>query len=429
MGNITLQTIEKNGVAFNFIPTDKYKTITVVAKFKAPLRRETVTKRALLPFVLQRGTERYPSEQALQTKLDELYGALLHITTTKKGMNDIIHVEMEFANEKFIPGAKDNTKHALQLFHDIMFAPLIKNGHFNDQIVTREKRQLENKINAVFDDKIVYANQRLIDEMFKGEPYALHTDGYVDDLPQINGVSLAQYYQEMLTNDVLDIYVLGDFDLATMEEQMTSLFKRQEAQQVTPPIKDEASMNSKETQKIVESTAIQQAKLHIGYRTNILYKDDDYTALQVFNGLFGAFPNSKLFLNVREKHSLAYYISSAIESHIGLMLVYSGVEVSEYERTYDIISEQLEALRAGDFTEADLNTVQDLIVSNIREGLDHPNGTIEILYQQVVGEKARTPKAFIEQIKRVTKEEVIAVANKIKLDTVYVLTGKEGEQD
>src|SRR5699024_7583195 len=342
MSNFTLQSIEKNGLGFHFIPTDKYKTITVVAKFKAPLQRETVTKRALLPFVLQRGTARYPSEEALQTKLDELYGALLHIATTKKGMNDIIHVEMEFANEKFIQGAKDNTKHALQLFHEIMFAPLMENGQFKDNIVTREKRQLENKINSVFDDKVVYANRRLIDEMYKDEAYALHVDGYVEDLPQINGASLAQYYNEMIVNDALDIYVLGDFELAEMQEQMTNLFKREESSLEAPSIKEELIKNRTETQRIVESTAIQQAKLHIGYRTNILYKDDQYAALQVFNGLFGAFPNSKLFLNVREKHSLAYYISSAIESHIGLMLVYSGVETSEYERTYDIIAEQLE---------------------------------------------------------------------------------------
>jgi len=429
MGNFTLQTIEKNGIGFHFIPTDKYKTITVVAKFKAPLQRETVTKRALLPFVLQRGTAHYPSEQALQTKLDELYGALLHIATSKKGMNDIIHVEMEFANEKFIQGAEDNTKHALQLFHEIMFAPLIEDGQFSDKIVAREKRQLENKINSVFDDKVVYANRRLIDEMFKDEPYALHVDGYVEDLPQINGASLAQYYNEMIVNDALDIYILGDFELAEMEEQMTTLFKREESKGGASPFNERVRKNRTETQQVVESTAIQQAKLHIGYRTNILYKDDEYNALQVFNGLFGAFPNSKLFLNVREKHSLAYYISSAIESHIGLMLVYSGVEPTEYERTYGIIAEQLEAIRVGDFTEEDLKTVQDLIVSNIRETLDHPNGTIEILYQQVVGEKRRTPNTFIEEVKGVTKEEVIAVAKQIKLDTIYVLTSKEGEQD
>src|SRR5699024_11859230 len=189
--------------------------------------------------------------------------------------------------------------------------------------------------------------------------------------------------------------------------------KREESSLEAPSIKEELIKNRTETQRIVESTAIQQAKLHIGYRTNILYKDDQYAALQVFNGLFGAFPNSKLFLNVREKHSLAYYIASRIESHIGLLMVYGGVETSEYENTYTIIAQQLEEIRQGNFTETELTGVQELIVSNVKETLDHPGGTIELLYQQVLGKKQLTPQLFIKQIEQVTKEAVIKVANEI----------------
>src|SRR5690625_2130730 len=111
-------------------------------------------------------------------------------------------------------------------------------------------------------------------------------------------------------------------------------------------------------QKIVEKDSIHQAKLHIGYRTFCTYKDDQYAALQVFNGLYGGFPSSKLFLNVREKHSLAYYVGSRIESHIGLLIVYSGVETEEYERTCSIIQEQLDALRQGQFTEEELAEIK-----------------------------------------------------------------------
>src|SRR5699024_11640478 len=121
-----------------------------------------------------------------------------------------------------------------------------------------------------------------------------------------------------------------------------------------------------DVQFVTEKQSIQQAKLQLGYRTNTTYQDEDYPALQVFNGLYGAFPNSKLFLNVREKHSLAYYIASRIESHIGLLMVYGGVETSEYENTYTIIAQQLEEIRQGNFTETELTGVQELIVSNVK---------------------------------------------------------------
>lgn len=427
MGHLKMKTINEGNINFHLVPTEKFKTITFVAKLKAPLARETVTKRALLPYVLKQGTDKYPSEKELQMKLDELYGALLHVTTTKKGNYNIIHFQLEIANEKFVDQADQITNDALQLFHHVIFSPLIEDGKFNEQIVAREKKQLENKINSVYDNKIAYANERLIDEMFAEEPFSLHTDGYVEDLQSLDSENLAKYYHEMITNDDFDLYILGDFVVNEMEEQVTSLFTRDAATKNLEAQAENIQPQSVEAKKLVESDTIHQAKLHIGYRTNILYKDETYSALQVFNGLFGAFPNSKLFLNVREKHSLAYYIASRVESHAGLLLVYSGVENTEYDRTYSIIEEQLEELRKGNFTDADLKSVQDLIISNIKETLDHPAGTIELLYQQVVGKKELPLENIIDEINSVTKNEVIEVAKQINLDTIYVLAGEVGE--
>lgn len=427
MNRLRIKTTNKHHINFHFVPTKKFKTITVVAKLKAPLSRETITKRALLPFVLQKGTESYANEKQLQMKLDELYGAQLHIDATKKGPYHIIHFQIEFANERFIEQANHITDEALHLFHEVMFAPRIEAKSFNEQVVQREKKQLEHKIESIYDHKAAYANERLIDEMFANEPFALHTDGYVEDLQAIDGHNLASYYEDMIRTDDVDLYVLGDFDIHEMERTVTALFQRE---YLTKEIEKDQMITTFESihpRKIVETDTIQQAKLHIGYRTNILYKDEAYSALQVFNGLFGAFPNSKLFINVREKNSLAYYIASQIESHANFLLVHSGVETTDYEKAYSIIEEQLDEVRNGNFTEEDIKNVQSLIVSNVKETLDHPTGTIELLYQQEVGQKQRSPEEFIEQINEVKKEEVLKVANNISLDTIYVLTGKAGE--
>src|SRR5699024_558472 len=243
----------------------------------------------------------------------------------------------------------------------------------------------------------------------------------------IDGASLATYYTEMIQSDDFDLYVLGDFSVDEMKHKVTALFSREMKSHQRESQPETLQSMKKKPNKVIETDTIQQAKLHIGYRTNIVYKDDEYSALQVFNGLFGAFPNSKLFMNVREKHSLAYYIASRVESHAGLLLVYSGVETSEYEKAYAIIEAELESLRQGNFTDDEMVTVQQLIISNIKETLDHPAGTVELLYQQVVGGKELLPETLINQIEQVTREEVINVAKQINLDTIYVLVGEEGE--
>lgn len=426
MSEITVNKYKENNIQLHLIPSDKFKTITVVVKFKAPLEQRTVTKRSLIPFVLQQGTATYPSEKQLRMKLDELYGAILQIDRTKKGTNHIIHFQLEFANEKFINSTNNLTDEALQLLYEIIYKPRVADSGFNESVIQREKRQLENKIKSIYDNKIAYANERLIDEMYENEPYSIKKDGYIEDLQTIDGKNLYAYYKQMLLEDDIDIYVLGDFTSEEMKNKVTALFSRNRAEEQTKVIKKEKVEHTK-PKKIVEHDSINQAKLHIGYRTNCTYSDEEYPALQVFNGLFGGFPNSKLFLNVREKHSLAYYIASRIESHIGLLIVYSGVETAEHERTYTIIEEQFEQLRSGQFTDIDLETVKDLIISQIKETLDHPAGTIEILYQQAVAETEMSPQSLIQKITRVTKEEVIEIANKITLDTIYVLAGEAGE--
>ena len=182
-----------------------------------------------------------------------------------------------------------------------------------------------------------------------------------------------------------------------------------------------------EPKEVIEKQNVQQAKLHIGYRTYVSFKDDDYFALQVFNGIFGGFPNSKLFINVREKNSLAYYAASRMESHKGLLFVFSGIAPEDFEKARDIIREQLVAMKNGDFTEENLQETKDLIINQIKETIDNSQGMIEILYQQVVGEKEMTLGELLNGINAVTKEQVMKVADKIEEDTVYLLTNEGGQ--
>lgn len=425
MIEISEKSVNKGGMTFHFIPNKKFKTVNIVMKCKSPLDRSTITKRALLPFVLEQGTKNYPTEKKLMLKLDELYGAVLTLAGMKKGNEHILHFQLEIANQRFIENESTIMEEALQLFHEIIFEPNKEQTGFKENIVTREKATLKSKIESIYDDKVSFANQRLIDHMCSGEKYSIHTHGYEEDLDAINGENLSAYYDSVLATDEMDLYVLGDIDVAAMEEQVTSVFSRTQ-QEVSGQTAEEEFEKRSDVQEIIETQPIQQAKLHLGYRTNSTYQDEDYIALQVFNGLYGGFPNSKLFLNVREKHSLAYYAASRIESHKGLLLVFSGIEPTDFKKAQTIIDEQFAVMQAGDFTEQEVEEIKSLIISELKETLDSPYGIIELLYQQVVGNKTLTPEDFIEKIKQVTKAEVEAVAQKVELDTVYLLTNEAG---
>jgi predicted Zn-dependent peptidase len=423
---MTEQTISKKGFDLHLIPTKKFKTLTFVVKLKSPLTKETITKRALLPSVLRQATKNYPTRKDLQLKLDELYGAVLSVDGAKKGEEHILSFRLEVANDRYLPEKETVTKEALDLLAELLFDPYLENGSFKDSIFNREKRTLKQRIQAVKDDKIRYANRRLIEEMCKDEAFSIPVNGYEDDLDTLTNKGLYHYYKEMLTSDELDIYVVGDIELEEIQGKINSIFERDQRTQMDS-VSQVEKQSGTEPKEIIETEPIQQAKLHIGYRTNTVYADEDYPALQVFNGLFGGFPSSKLFINVREKNSLAYYASSQVESHKGILFVFSGIAPEDYEKARDIIREQMQDMKDGKFTEDELQEAKDMIIHQLKEVMDSNQGLVELFYQQRLANTERSLQEIIDRISAVTKEEVIQLGQKLEEDTLYLLTAQGGD--
>ncbi len=188
---------------------------------------------------------------------------------------------------------------------------------------------------------------------------------------------------------------------------------------------DQQQVKEKE---VKETQDLKQGKLNIGYRTNIVYGDPDYFALQVFNGLFGGFPHSKLFINVREKASLAYYAASRVESHKGLLMVMSGIENAKYQQAVSIIKEQMDVMKKGDFTEQDIDQTKAVIRNQFLETVDSARGLIEVLYHNVAAKTHVQLENWLDLVAKTTKDEIIDVGKKVELDTIYFLAGLDGEE-
>ncbi len=418
------QLHELGGLRVHIIPTDKYKTNTFVFRFKAPLNEETVTERALLPYVLQSATEKLPSVIRLRQYLEELYGSSLAVDVSKKGEDHIISIYVDIANEVYLHDAPPLFEKALSMLSDIVLHPATEGNGFLSSIVESEKRALLQRIEATYDDKMRYANERLIEEMCKVEPYRLSANGKKESVMSITNESLYQYYQKVLAEDEMDLYIIGD-----ISENAVDLVSKYFSISTSPVRERNVLLHRRnnEEKEVVEKQELKQSKLHIGYRTFVTYKDEDYFALQLFNGLFGGFSHSKLFVNVREKNSLAYYAASRFESHKGLLFVMSGIEAKNYEKAVEIIKEQMFAMQNGEFSEEEIHQTKSVIQNQILEAIDTPRGFVEMLYHGIISDRTRPVEEWLTGIESVTKEEIVKVAKNIELDTIYFLQGTEGE--
>ena len=300
--------------------------------------------------------------------MDELYGATLYIDLAKKGEYHIISFSLEIANEKFLSDPSPLLKKGFELLAEVLTNPNVSGNGFDNPTIDKEKRTLKQRIHSVYDDKMRYSNVRLLEEMCKDEPYALQVNGQEEDVEPITSENLYEYYKKAFLEDEMDLFVIGDVNEEEVINYANELLKFENR---TPKTLIQKNVLKKEQVQVVkEQQDVKQGKLNIGYRTNIRYGDPDYYALQVFNGIFGGFSHSKLFINVREKASLAYYVASRLESHKGLMMVMSGIDLKNYDQAVGIIREQMEAMKNGDFSDEEVAQTKAVIRNQMLETID-----------------------------------------------------------
>lgn len=424
MEDIHISSSEQNGLQLHLCNTDKFKTISIMLMMKAPLQEELITARALIPYILNGGSKNYPNRKLIKQKLDEMYGATLSADVLKKGENHIITFRMEVPADQFLNISNSLLKSSLDLLHEVVYSPVLENGVFNSLIVEQEKRSLKQRLASMYNEKMLYANVRLIEEMFKGEPYRHHAFGMEEDIDSLNALSIYQVYEELLQNDRFDLFIVGAFNEKEVKLIVQDIFSEQHNNK---PIKTISSYRKgvNSVKVIQDKMDVKQGKLFLGYRTFSTIQDEDYEATRVANAIFGRFPSSKLFINVREKESLAYFAHSQIESNKGLLITMAGIDFDNYERAVEIIREQEYAMKEGDFTEAEVEQGKAMLINLLLEGHDAPLGIMDISIQAVDSGLSNKINDQIKRISMVSKSDVIRAANKWELDTIYFLNRKE----
>ncbi|MED1746445.1 EF-P 5-aminopentanol modification-associated protein YfmF [Brevibacillus borstelensis] len=423
---ISFHTTALNGIILHIMPTAKFKTTTIVTMIEQELSEETVTKTALLAMVMKRATARFPETKQLREHLDFLYGAIFDVDVVKKGERQILQIYMEVPNEKYLSQENALLESAIRFVGDVLSRPYLEGNAFAEKYVAQEKETLRKRIESLIDDKMKYANQRVTEEMCQGEPFALLAQGRTKDLAGISGESLYAHFQELMSHSPIDIFVVGDVEQKEVEAAIGKFVQldRKDVKQIGPT---KAKKQVADERVVIDRLEVNQAKLNIGCRTQISYADEDYPALLVYNGVLGGFPHSKLFVNVREKASLAYYAVSRLESHKGIMMMMSGIDVKNFDRAVTIIKEQLESMKQGNVGQEELEQTKATLSNQFRELLDSARMMIDFAYNGVISGRKRHLEELLAQINGITVEDLKRVAAQVAIDTIYLLRDKKGD--
>ena len=412
-----------DGVYLTYLPARKFKTSLLSAQFVTPLRKETAAAYALLPAVLRRGTVTYPDMGAMAAHLDQLYGARIDYTIRKKGENQCVGFVASLIDDSYALGGEKLLEPVAALLGELICDPVTKHGRFVPAYFDSEKTNLIDAIRSLINDKREYADSRLLREMCAGEPYGIPRLGDEASVEKLQPKKLYALYKELISTSRLELFYSGSASQKRVEQALLSAFStlpRDVVQEIAIPQEHVART---EVLRIDDEMDVTQGKLGMGFSCG----SDDTAALLMGNTLFGGSSNSKLFLNVREKLSLCYYASSLYHRQKGLITVSSGIEFENFQKAYDEIMAQLDAVRTGDLEDWEMEGAKSTLL-NAYASMGDSQGKLENFYLgQAATGQSETPEELAKQVQEVTPERIFRAMETVQLDTVYFLRGKEAE--
>lgn len=409
------------GVYLTAVQSDKFKTGCFSLNLLRPMKKEEAAANALIPSVLLRGSETCPDIASISAKLDELYGASVGTLVRKKGEVQLVGFYCDYVQDEYV----DEPVFApvMAFLAELLLHPRLENGAFPEAVVDSEKLNLENAMLSRINDKRTYAASQLIRTMCAGQPYGIPRIGEPEDLKNITAKSLYAHYRDLLATSRVELFYMGSLSPEAVTKVLQAALAELPRAEVFVPVGTTPAPAARPVQEKTERLDVTQGKLSLGFFTDITAKDPRYPALVLAATVFGGGATSKLFTNVREKMSLCYYASASFEKFKGVLSVSSGVEFSKLETAKTEILRQLEACKAGDITDDELESARGYLVSDLKIAMDSPGRLDDYYMGQILLEQDGTMEDLASAIARVTKQEAADAIQALRLDTIYALEG------
>ena len=411
----------------HLINTDKFKTITMKVVFSSPIKKDEITIRNVLSDLLLQSSKNYESRRELTIKAEELYAADVYNNTQRIGNYILTSFNLQVLNDKYTE--EGNFEEAVKFLSEIIFNPDIKDNAFKEDKLDLVLSNVRVALESIKEDATNYSLLRLMEAYDKESPVSYRMVGYLEDLDKIKTDTLYEYYKNLIEYDYVDIYIVGDFENNTIQEIIKKYFKFRKVKKTRPSyeIKSKKIRNRRLIAK--ETIDNNQSKLAIACGISKASKYEINYPLVLANIIFGGGPDSKLFKDVREKNSLCYSIYSYPVKLDNLLVISEGIDKENYQKTLDLTTDLLKEMKKGKFTDKDINIAKEYYNTACEEVEESEYKIInEYLSQEILGVEPLEERVKI--MNKVTKKDIIKVAKKIEMDTVFLLEGvKKDERD
>ncbi len=413
--------IQNGAYNIHLINTDKFKTVSIRINFKRKIKKEEVTKRNLLTRILLESNEIYKTSRLIEIETEKLYGLMLRSSSTISGNYSIMSFESSFLNEEYTE--KGLLENSLEFILSFILNPDIENKQFNQNNFDLCMKSLKQEIECLKENPDKYGMHKMLEAIDPQAPYAINADGYLEDLEAITPKNLYEYYKEIIKSDLIDIFIIGNIK----EQQIKEIInKKLKINTLKKPSESHYVLHKKikrkpKTQNLKQK--LEQSKLYIGCKLDKLTPFEQKYVMNMYSFILGGSPNSKLFMNLREKNSLCYNVNSIYQPVFNLLIIKAGIDGENFEKSIKLIKQELKNMQEGKFEEKDLEAGIITYKNTFKEVEDSAfsilNSYTSCEYLNYDPLDKRT-----KEIEKVTKEDIMKVAKKIHIDTIFLLEGE-----
>ena len=410
------------GVHLHFIQSEKFKTNKIKVRFSAPMSEKTIAGRVLTASMLETSNALYPTSQAFREKLANLYGANYSTSLSRRGLVHYLDINLSFVRDQFLSRKNMLADEMLDFLKASLFFPLSNGKAFDTKTFEIEKRNVLTDLEAEIENHFYHAHRELNNLFYDLPEMRIPRVGTIELVEKETAETSFAAFQQMLNQDQIDFFFIGDFNEIAVREKIQE-FQFSEREQ---PLQLSYQQNySNITREKLEQRDVHQSIVELAYHFSSQYGDRSHLPLIVLNGLLGGFAHSKLFVNVREKESLAYTISSSFDIFSGLMRIYAGIDRANRTKTIALINRQILDLKRGHFTDEELEQTKNMLKNSILLAQDRQNTLIERAYMSsVLGKKFLSLEAWLKALENVSKADLIEAAQQLKLQAIYFMEGK-----
>ena len=410
-----------DSVSLTSIQTNKFKTGMLSLSLNLPLTKSNSAHNTLISGVMRRGTEKFENAAALNRALDELYAATVEFKSSRCGKRCVLTLSAEMLDNAYVADGVDVLDGVSEILSEMLLHPKTENGIFTEDAVKKEKANVIDAIKAEINNPRAYAADRCSELLHRSDSDFATLEDMLCEVENTNPSSLYDYYKRLLRYSSLSVYYVGSESTERVCEIIKQRFGdfRGNCADIPTLCVEPYADKVERTEKM----AVSQGKLCLGFRTGVSASDKEYFATALFNEILGGSPASKLFMNVREKMSLCYYCASRYDSFMGNVTVSAGINVSDRELTFTAILKQLDDIKNGKISDEELTAAKKAIAHSFKQIYDYPFELVAFYRnKELFGIKA-TPEGYAERFASVSREEIVAAANKVKLDSVFFLEG------